>query len=116
MLSALASTASHTELRENTRRLQAGASMLLVDAFDRKVTRDQFIACVSAALGLADALGHYDMMHAVKSYAEAEGTVSAADVEITMQELLGKVQQYTRECENFGKLLVQCPNNEDRVQ
>lgn len=103
------------QLDENVIKLRSGAALLLVDAFDRKATRDQFIAALGAALGLSDIIARYETMMHVKMFEKEHGCVTKADIEVTMGSILPKVKAYTDQCAKMATLLQQCPLNEDKV-
>jgi hypothetical protein len=103
------------KLPENTMRLRTGASLLLLDAYDRKVTRDQFIAALGSSLDLVDMLGRFEMMNNVKSFREQAGRVTGADIEVTLASVTSKVNMYTDQCSKMAELVQQCPLSEDSV-
>ena len=106
--------AAPADIGENTKRLRTGAQLLLLDAYDRKVTRDQFIAALGACTSLMDALGRHSMMTNVKDF-EQSGAVTKADIEVTLAGVTKLVQQSTAQCSKMAALVHQCPRDEDRV-
>lgn len=106
---------SPDQIGESARRLHAGAQLLLLDAYDRKVTRDQFIAAIGAACYLADALGRHEMITAVKRFESEHGVVTKADIEVVIASVVTMVQQHSEQCSKMADLIVQCPKDEDKV-
>lgn len=102
-------------MSENTLRLRTGATLLLLDAFDRRVTRDQFIAALGAATELTDMLGRFETMLNVKAFLADKGAVTAADVEVTLARVTTKIGIATAQCASMATLVHQCPTDEDRV-
>jgi hypothetical protein len=101
---------------ENSRRIQVGASLLLLDAYDRKVTRDQFIAALGAASSLFDSVGRFEMIAAVKSYAKENGNCATlVDIEEALASVTKLVEQFTSQCAKMATLVEQCPKDEDKV-
>lgn len=103
------------QLSKNTFRLRTGATLLLLDAFDRKVTRDQFIAALGATVELTDMLGRYEVMLNVRAFEQAHGGVTKADIEVTLARVVDKIAAVTEQCASMANLVHQCPLDEDRV-
>lgn len=100
----------------NATRLSNGAALMLLDAFDRKVTRDQFIAAAGAALGLADACGRMALCNNIRDHAQLnDDKASLVDLEIALKATLGLVNNATNECTKMAHLLCQCAKDEDAV-
>lgn len=114
MLEALQKTAPE-QLSQNTMRLRTGAAMLLLDAYDRKITRDQFIAALGAAHELTDMLGRYEIMLNVKKYDQEKGAITKVDIETTLKKVADKIGVLTTQCSEMAELVHQCPTDEDRV-
>jgi len=98
-----------------TARLRTGGAMLLLDAFDRDVTRDQFLAAVGATVSLLDMLGRYEMLNNVKAHYTAKGEVTRVDLEVALADIEKQLQGYTAQCTQMAKLLRECPLDEDKV-
>lgn len=107
--------AAPEDIGENARRLHAGAQLLLLDAYDRKVTRDQFIAAAGAAFFLIDALGRHEMISSVKRFEIDHGIVTKADIEVALAAVVALVQQHAEQCSKMAGLITQCPKDEDKV-
>ncbi|MDE2106574.1 MAG: hypothetical protein KGL39_55680 [Patescibacteria group bacterium] len=100
---------------DNASRLTTGAALLLVDAFDRHMTRDQFRATVTSAVNLIDAVGSIRAILGTKRAMEDNGGVTMADIEVTLVRLMGDIKLQAGACARVAELLVQCPNDEDKV-
>lgn len=99
----------------NARQLQSGAFMLVLDAFDRKVTRDDFMTALAAAVGLHDKVGRLSVLTNIRAFAERNGKVSDVDLLAGEKEAQGLVLQAAADCVKMAHLLQKCPNDEDRV-
>ncbi len=103
------------ELAVTASRLRTGASMLLLDAFDRDVTRDQFLAAIGAAASLIDAVGKHEIMLSVKTFEKGHGVVTKADIEVALGSIKQMIEVGVDQCTKMAELLRQCPLNEDKV-
>lgn len=103
------------ELGVTATRLRSGASMLLLDAFDRDVTRDQFIAALGAAATLLDAVGRHEMMTSVKAFEQTKGVVTKVDIEVALGSIRQIIEVGVDQCTKMAGLLRQCPLDEDKV-
>jgi hypothetical protein len=104
-----------TPNRENARQVQSGAFMLVVDAFDRKVTRDQFIATIGAATSLIDAVARVSLMVNVKNHLSNHGMVTTADVETAAHGCMELARQANVECQKMASLIKKCALAEDPI-
>jgi hypothetical protein len=103
------------ELAVTATRLRAGANLLLLDAFDRGVTRDQFIAALGATTSLVDAVGRHEMMASVKSFEQRKGVVTKVDIEVALSSIKQMIEVGVDQCTKMAELLRRCPLNEDKV-
>lgn len=103
------------ELAVTAQRLRTGASMLILDAFDRKVTREQFIASLGAAVSLIDAASRHEMMTSVKQFEQDKGIVTKVDIEVALGSIKKMIEVGADQCTKMAELLRQCPLNEDKV-
>lgn len=100
----------------NVTRLTNGAALVLLDAYDRKVTRDQFIAALGAALGLADACGRLSLCSNIRDHArDNDDKASLVDLEVAIHGVTNLVENATLECTKMAHLLQQCASDEDRL-
>lgn len=95
--------------------IRTGATMLLLDAFDRKITRDQFIAALGAVVSLIDGVGKQEMMINVKEFFQNKGSVTAADIEVAMHSCQQIIEANVDQCVKMADLFHQMPLNEDKV-
>jgi hypothetical protein len=100
---------------ESLRALQTGAFMLIIDAYDRKATRDAMLTAVSAAGTLLTELGKLFMIEQVRAAADIAEGVPLTAIEVARQELLKHIQRATKDALSMAALLKQCPNDEDKV-
>jgi hypothetical protein len=100
---------------ESLRALQTGAFMLIIDAYDRKATRDQMLTAVSAAGTLLTELGKLFMIEQIFAVADIAEGVTRTQIEEARQALLKNMQHATRDALSMANLLKQCPNDEDKV-
>lgn len=100
---------------ESAQQVQSGAYMLLLDAWDRKLTRDQFITAIGTAHQLIDACARISLMSNVKDHYKATGGVSEVDIENALAGcgIIGK--QAVIEAVKMGNLLKQLPTHEDPI-
>jgi uncharacterized membrane protein len=105
----------HPATIDNLRTLQTGAFMLIMDAYDRKATRDMMITALSAATNLLTELGKLYMIEHVRNAADTIGGVSPTQIEDARQGLIKQIHQTTRDAIAMADLLKQCPNDEDKV-
>jgi hydroxypyruvate isomerase len=103
------------ELPTSAQRLRSGASMLILDAFDRKVTRDQFLAALGAGVSLIDAIGRHQMLLNVKAFHQDKGVVTNVDIETALHSITQIIETGVSQCTQMAELLRQCPLNEDKV-
>lgn len=101
------------ELATTATRLRTGAAMLILDAFDRGVTRDQFLAALGAATTLIDAVGRHEIMLATKRFDAEKGVVTKVDVEVALDGIKKIIESGVDQCVKMAELLKQCPLNED---
>lgn len=106
---------SEDELAVTAKRLRAGASLLLLDAFDRDVTRDQFLAALGAATALMDAVGKHEMLLSVKTFEKNNPVVTKADIEVALSSVKQLIEVGVDQCTKMAELLRQCPLTEDKV-
>lgn len=96
-------------------RLNGAARMLLIDAFDRKVTRDQFIAVIETAGQLAHAVSRRMMMQGVRDFANEHGAVTRLVIEQTIDHLDKQMDAFGKQGAQVVQLLKQCPEDGDRI-
>lgn len=93
-----------------------GALMALVDAWDRKLTRDQFSALASAVVTCCDNIGRHSMMHAVKNFLKAKDyDIAPADVETTLKTTGDMLKTSTGDVRKMAVLMSQMAKAEDPV-
>ena len=96
-------------------RVATGALMLIIDAVDRKATRQQLLVAVGSALELVDALGRHQTVHRLVAHIQEAGPITAADMAGAEQSVAELVRTKGNECIKMARLLKQCPLNEDKV-
>ncbi len=110
IMDALDCTAEHT----NTGRLQAAAMLCLIDAYDRKLQREHFVALASAALGLHTQIGKLYMMTSVRENEE----IGVLDHDMLNKAVFGvHLAAGTAHMELFKLMqkIIACPTSADKV-
>lgn len=92
-----------------------GAFLLLMDAWDRNATRDQFMAAVGAAIMTADRVGRASIAKAVRHFMQSNGDISLVDVEVMVEGTEKLLKEATAECTKMVELLKQCALDEDKI-
>lgn len=105
--------ARYSAQEDVTCRLQFGGALLILDAFDRKVTREEFIKILEAAIDMTDVSGRVSAFHAIRKNVRLVTAPEVCDGAIVrLQEAAGKKAD---RCVELAKLLVQCPSDGDAV-
>lgn len=95
---------------------QSGALMTLIDAWDRDITRDQFIALASAAVTCFDNIGRHSMMHAVKKFLKDKNyDIAPADVETTLVTTGNMLKTSTGDVRKMARLISMMARAEDAI-
>lgn len=92
-----------------------GAFLLIMDAWDRNATRDQFMAAVGAAIMTGDRVGRASIAKAVRHFLQANGQISLVDVETMVTGTETLLKEAVAECTKMGNLLKQCALDEDKI-
>ncbi len=100
---------------DTIQQVQSGAFMLVLDAWDRKVTRDQFIAALGASQSLVDAVARVSLMMNVKKAHARNGGLSDVDIETALHGCHDTAKTANVECLKMVHLLKQCPLSEDPI-
>lgn len=100
-------------VEDATGRLAFGAEMLILNAFDRKVTRENFLDLLRKAINLVDGASRSAALKAVsrrpEHYQHPEifhGVIKAINAEVTTR---------AKECIAWAELLSACPRDQDPV-
>jgi hypothetical protein len=94
----------------------SGALMALIDAWDRDITRDQFVALASAVVTCCDNIGRHSMIHAVKMFLKKNDyDIAPADVEITIKTTGDMLKISTGDVRKMARLMAQMAKAEDAV-
>ena len=101
--------------KEALRTLQAGAVMLIMDAYDRKATRDMMLTATSAATNLLSELGSLFLIERVRDVADAISGITPTQIEVARQGLVERINKATMDAIAIADLLKQCPNDGDAV-
>lgn len=100
---------------EHVERLQQGALMTIIDAYDREVTRDEFITIIQAFSSLVDSVGRLALLHNVKQFVDHHGQATPADIERAQAGVTEMAQNATKVVAEIVERLRQCPLDEDRI-
>lgn len=100
---------------ETLRLLQTGAFMLILDAYDRKATRENMITAVSAATTLLTQLGKFYMVEQINEVRDIVDGVSPVQIEEARHGVRKLLGDAVRDAIAMAQLLQQCSEDEDRV-
>jgi len=95
-------------------RLQTGAMLLLIDAYDRKTTRGEFAQIADAAVKAYSQAAKLWLMTNIKAACD-EGYLDPAHVLEAQCALIASVADMTGNARQLACLLKQCPLKEDKV-
>jgi hypothetical protein len=93
-------------------RLQYGAIMLIMDAFDRKVTRKSFADILEKSASLIDGAGRLGAFTAATA---SENFHNEHIVEGTKVKLNSEISGRAQACVKLVEVLRQCPHDEDLI-
>jgi hypothetical protein len=96
--------------------IQSGAFLLLADAFDRRVTREDLKTYLSAALQVYDTVGRLSIVSNMRMFLREKGEISDADLMVTEQSLTRMVTGHVADCIKLAEVLRQCATDEDKIQ
>lgn len=100
---------------EDATRLATGALLVLLDAFDRKVTRQAFVAMATAALTCNDNIGRVCALQAVLDAVGTHGKLSLLDIQLAKSDVDGYLAHSTAELQKAAYLLTQLPEDGDKI-
>lgn len=104
---------AETAAQRNTR-LQVGAILALVDAYDRKLTRDQFIIVASLALTIHTTSGKGAMLQSTHELFRTEELTEASFLTAATA-IDGVLKTKTNELCEIVKRMAMCPVPGDKV-
>ena len=99
---------------DNTDAIQSGAAQALIDLYDRKVTREEFMNMAGVCLGLYGQCSKFWLLHSVKGVFE-QGNFndqSIKDAEIGIEQL---IRAHAERVIEIVKRLQLCPTSKDPV-
>ena len=99
---------------ENSEKVQQGALMAAVNAFDRRLERDKFIDIVSSAQTLKDALGRQSIARSIDIIFRA-GDLSQEKLDSAIEGLTKVVDIHRLRLLDMVKDMAQCPTKHDSV-
>lgn len=100
---------------EDATKLATGTLLVLLDAFDRKVTRQAFVAMATAALTCNDNIGRVCAFQAVLDAVEAHGKLSLMDIQLAKADVDGYLKHSTGELQKAAWLLTQLPETGEPI-
>ncbi len=105
---------------DNTQRLQAGALMGLINGFDRKLTRDAFIAIAGAALALHTQMAKMYLLRSVRESFRLHAMSDREDgfetaLRSSMGDIFSAAQEAHNEMRHLTKMVTECPTTQDKV-
>jgi len=95
-------------------RLLAGATMLLVDSYDRKTTRDEFLNIAHVALALHSYASQYGNTANMQAMA-GRGKLDDAVFKQTMDNVTDLVEYYAAAAAKYARRLQECPRSKDKI-
>ena len=98
----------------NTSRLQAAALLSLIDAYDRKLTRENFLVLAEAALGMHTQIGKFYMMSSIWDNHKI-GLLDGVMIEKAVHGTNAMALKAHDELFGLMKRVVMCPTSEDKV-
>ena len=99
---------------ENCEYHQTGAAQALVDLYDRKVTREEFITAASQCLSLYSTTSKLRMVHAIRDTFDSDG-LSAEKFDKADHDCREVITKQAGILITTVKRLMQCPTSEDKV-
>lgn len=94
--------------------LHSGAVLSAVDAFDRKLLRAPYVELVTAAFGLAGAIGRYQTLLVIEQMFKA-GDMSLERIETALANTQKTTEIHRSELKRHMDLVIQCPWDGDRL-
>jgi len=95
-------------------RLVYGATMLLIDAYDRKTTRSEFMGIAHVALALHSYASQYRVIVNIQGLL-GRGELDAAILKRTMDNVTHLVEHYSAGAANHARRLQECPWSDDAI-
>lgn len=92
---------------EGATHLATGTLLVILNAFDRKVTRQEFIAMATAALTCNDNIGRVCAIQAILDGVEANGTLTRMDLQLAKKDVDGYLAHSRAELQKAAYLLTQ---------
>ncbi len=99
---------------ENTGRLQAAALLSLLDAYDRKLTRENFVTLASAAMALHTQVGKLYMIDSVREN-NLIGVLDTGMLDKATAGVRSMTEDAHTELFRLMRKVVSCPTSEDKV-
>lgn len=100
----------------NLQQLQTGACMVLLDAYDRKLTREQAEVYIRHSLHLFDVAGRFHAFNNAMAHYKETGAVTEVDLLQALAGCEGLVKKAVAEIIKLAHLLPECPDDKDTVQ
>lgn len=97
--------------------MQLGAMLSIVAGRDREVKRDFFIATADTALSLYSAMGRLHTLNLIKQMAENPSFKAdpVSELGYMMQNVMAFAEKKKTELADMGKLITQCPTEDDPI-
>jgi len=95
-------------------RLQAGAVQAMIDLYDRKVTREEFINALAPCITLYGSAAKIWMLANVRAVHE-DGDLDTAKFDHAMSALEDLTRKQSETVVEVVKRLIQCPTSQDPV-
>ena len=95
-------------------RIQYGATMALVDAYDRKATHQNFVQIAQACLGLYGYAGKLQVVASVRN-AYRNGMLNDENLAVSVENAKTLAEHSRQDVLAIARLLKQCPLSTDKV-
>lgn len=101
-------------VRDNVSRLQTGAVQALVDLYDRKVTRQEFLSAASQCLALYASVSRIELLGSIHDVFET-GHLSEDSFKVAEEQLQQLIRLQTANVIELVERLKKCPTSKDIV-
>lgn len=95
-------------------RMQTGAMLLLIDAYDRKTTRNEFAIIANTVMMFYASAAKLWLMGNIRERAD-EGSLDIEMMEGAVEGLIDVCGRGMGDCRELAELLAQCPLKADKI-
>lgn len=98
----------------DTENLQSAAMGTLLDIYDRKVTREEFIKMASPCVALYAAVGRFELLMSIKECFDAE-TLDVSSFTVAATGIKAAIDAHSASVTETVNRLKACPTSQDKV-